>query len=330
MRKRTRQNTINYVPSLTPLEVLPPNPRRKAILLSPVAAQSGGGTVLTAAVFNPGAGQTWTVPAGVTTVQDIYAWSGGGDSGTPVDVLGGGGGGGGAFGNSGALTVVPGTIFLIQVGPHGDVQDTTVISPSATTLIDCGSGASGFADVGGAGGTCSVGVFKESGGAGDSATALGGNGAGGGGAGGSFGAGGAGSAGAPGSGGGANTLLGLGLGGTGGNGANGMAGPTPGGEPGAGGGGDVAGGAAVFGAGGLVVVFYLLPVAAIGGISMSHRSDVAVGQGVMNFVPNIVYPMTLTDDEIGDAIGLPWWIIAAVAGGLVQIVEYSYEEDCDV
>jgi hypothetical protein len=75
----------------------------------------------------------------------------------------------------------------------------------------------------------------------------------------------------------------------------------------------------------MVVVFYLLPDNAQA-ISLSPRSDVVAGRGVLNYLPNGgVWPV-ICDAEIGDAIALPWYIVSAVADVPIQIVEYSYDD----
>jgi hypothetical protein len=60
-----------------------------------------------------------------------------------------------------------------------------------------------------------------------------------------------------------------------------------------------------------------------GYISLSHRQDVVPGAGAINFIVGATFILTLTDREIGDAIGLPWWIVSTYPVK-VQIVEYSY------
>jgi hypothetical protein len=61
-------------------------------------------------------------------------------------------------------------------------------------------------------------------------------------------------------------------------------------------------------------------------LSMSNRADVAAGQGAVNWLPGNVHPFVLTDDDLGDAITLPWYFISGVAGVTIQLIEYLYDE----
>ena len=62
---------------------------------------------------------TFTVPAGVTSIQ-VEAWGGGGaGGGATKNSSGGGGGAGGGYVKNTAFTVVPGTIYTINVGTGG-------------------------------------------------------------------------------------------------------------------------------------------------------------------------------------------------------------------
>lgn len=76
------------------------------------------------------------------------------------------------------------------------------------------------------------------------------------------------------------------------------------------------------------IVFQPVPTAAgvAHAISISHRADVAVNAGMLNYVVGQTSWPVLSDNDIGDAIGLPFWAIAGDAGVAVQIVEYSYDE----
>ena len=60
--------------------------------------------------------QTWTCPAGVSSVS-VQCWGGGGGSGGASNILNsaGGGGGGGAYAYS-VINVTPGTTYTINVG----------------------------------------------------------------------------------------------------------------------------------------------------------------------------------------------------------------------
>lgn len=329
MRHRTRTNTITLIAGLTAIEALGPNPYRKAIIMSPIIAGSGG--VLTAAVFTPGLLQKFPVPAGVSTFVDIYTWGPGGNAGNAGVVLGGGGGGGGGFGSSGGQTVAQGAsqflVWTINVGSGGSGVPTEVKRPVGSTASAANAGVNALLDAGGAGGAGAGGVTNETGGAGEAATGLAGAGAGGGGAAGyaSNGSAGAGSVG--GSGGGSTTLLTYGLGGTGGNGSastiDGLPGGTPGG--GGGGGGNTAHDGGV-GGDGLAIIFYS-SVAILSNLSMSPRSDVVAGRGTLNWQSGQPQNVILWDQQIGDQIGAPWFVISDVAGTVIQITEWSCEPD---
>lgn len=281
-----------------------------------------------AVVFNAGTGQVWIPPAGVTQILDIYCWGAGGNAGGQHGGLGGGGGGGGGFANAGKLTADPGQPWTVNVDAAGGGASSSVVSAAAVTVVAASSGSTPAHDAAGAAGAGTTGVVQESGGAGAAATALVGVGGGGGGAAGAFAAGSAGVGSAGGAGGGAAVLLGEGVGGTGGIGGAAAVSGTNGTSPGAGGGGGGTGAAASGnGAAGLVVIFYALPISQQA-ISLSHRADVSPGQGPLNYIPGQPYPTIITDEEIGDSIGLPWWAVSAIAGGLMQIVEYSYADEC--
>lgn len=219
---------------------------------------------------------TWTAPAGVTTVQ-VEAWGAGGggaEGQTGFGDTGGGGGGGGAYVKS-TVAVTPGNNYTIDVGTAGtggpgngsagaqsDFNGTTVVAAG-------GAGAVGGA--GGAGGTtaASTGTTKRAGGAGgNGATSPSGGGAGGGGGGEGGGFTGTGDAGSNGTsfeqggptGGAGGSGGGGGQGGNGGNGhatGAGAAGSAPGGG---GGGGGATTGDGGNGAAGRIVLTYDKPV----------------------------------------------------------------------
>ena len=65
-----------------------------------------------------------------------------------------------------------------------------------------------------------------------------------------------------------------------------------------------------------------------GYISLSFRSDVKPGAGPLTFITGATYPTLITDQEIGDAIGLPWWIVSTYSV-CVEIVEFSYTNIVD-
>lgn len=102
-----------------------------------------------------GAGQSFTVPAGVTTVT-VQAWGagGGGSTITTNTPTRGGGGGGGAYANR-ALSVTPGNTYNIVVGAGGAANTTGGNSSfNSTALVAAGGrGATSNSATAGAGGT---------------------------------------------------------------------------------------------------------------------------------------------------------------------------------
>lgn len=315
-------NTVNL--STIVAQICGPNPYRSALVFSPVGGSSLTTAPFVASIFNAGAGQSWTVPNGVTNVLDIFAWANGGNSGAAGAVLGGGGGGSGAFCTSGALTVVPGTIYPIAVGTGGGATDSTVNNPAGTQIVRARPGTTPVLDAAGTGGAATTGVVKQAGTVGIAATAL-------------AGAGGAG-AGAPGYnaqptaaagqvggvGGGAVTFAPYGVGGTGGNGANsGIAGKAAT-SPGAGGGGAGNNGAPIgSGADGLVVVFYA-PSLIAQGISIDQDPALVLLQGAFNYIAGATYPTMISRRDIGDCIIEPWFGIAGLTNQVLRVTEYSY------
>lgn len=321
---RTMRTFNTVTAGLTVAQLAGSNPYRMSLLLSPLAAAVGSAAPIVAVVFTPGLLQNWTVPAGVTQIIDAYAWGSGGNSGAAGATLGGGGGGGGAFATTGPLTVVPGDVFVVNVGAGASVTITTIVSPSGTTLASAGPGVTAVLDAAGAAGTAPTGQIKQPGGAGFAATGLAPKGGGGGGAGGNNAAGGAGSNTIGGTGGGVVTILTYGVGGNGGAGslANiaGVPGVLPGG--GGGGGGSVTG---AFGAGaaGSAVIFYA-PSTLGQALSIDQDPGLVLGRGSMNFLPGITAPYMVSRDMIGWAIIDPWYVISGLANVPVRVTEYSY------
>jgi hypothetical protein len=324
---RTLQNTINFLVRNFPLPILTSSPRRKAFMLSPIAVGSGGSAIIAAVFGGSSSAQIWTVPVGVISVLDMYAWGCGGAGGESED-FGGGGGGGGGFCSTGPLTVVPGQQYRIVVGQASSPANTTIQNPSLAPIATSGVGGAASADVGGTPGAGSGGVYNGIGGNGATATGYpAGDGGGGGGAAGSFAPGGDGGDLTAGVGGGTATQLTYGQGGDGGAGALVSVAGNDGAIPGGGGGGAGQNGApAGNGADGLVVIFY--QVGSTGGpISLSHRKDVLPGIGILNYLPGATFPTLICDDDIGHIITDEWWIVSGTDGVPVQITEYLYE--CD-
>lgn len=329
MRTRTRQNTITQTIGKIPYEILGPNLRRKSFLLSPLPPSVSGGGVQLPIVFNAGAGQLWTVPPFVHLIDAAYAWGAGGNPGAAGALLGGGSGGGGGFARIASTVVIPGDVYTVNVGAGGSQSPTSIITPTPTTILNATAGTNGVLDAKGVKGTGTIGLIKEDGGDGGDATALSGSGAGGGGAGGSDAPGSAPTLFLGGAGGGTDTIGSYGAGGAGGNGQTGAGIGNPGVAPGGGGGGSFATDVGIApGADGLAVIFYTTPTT-LATISLSHRSDVTPGAGVINYIAGATYPTFVTDNEIGDAICLPWYIVCSEDSTVIQIVEYSYDEVCN-
>lgn len=323
MRRKTRQNTIIATIGSTPTEILPPNPLRKSFMMCPI----GGGQALTSRTFEVPATTSFVVPSGVETYYDCFLWGSGGDGAIDADPDSGGGGGGGAFARTGPQSAIPGSSWNYRVSTHGSGFSTFLQNSLGGIVGRADSGISGLLTVGGAGGVFTTGLEGWDGGAGGAGVEpLGG---GGGGSAGYGSVGGTAVGQVAGTAGGITTFMGFGAGAAGGTGASGAAAAIAGGSPGGGGGG----GSSAFpapadGGNGKIILFYFSPIILLGQsscISMSHRQDVAPGQGTINYVPNWTQPFIVSDDEIGDAVGLPWWIVSGVADVVVQIVEYSYD-----
>jgi hypothetical protein len=151
--------TVNAISSLTDVDF-----RDITIVATP--------PVIPSISFNTPGAQTWTVPAGLTSVT-IKLWGGGGGSGGSGYMEGGGGGGGGAFASK-VLTVTPAQVLSFTVGTGGGAGgysgfgQTVGATGTASTYsaISAGGGAGGGDGVGGAGGTASGGDVNTSGQAG--------------------------------------------------------------------------------------------------------------------------------------------------------------------
>jgi hypothetical protein len=165
-----------------------------AAAVSSAADAGGGSTYVMKILFGTGAvvktystagSFTWTCPPGVTSIQ-VQCWGAGGGGGASASFWCDGGGGG-AYSKSTAITVVPGTIYTIQVGSGGakDFSGGDSYFINKTTILAKGgqAGASGAASgtksLGGAAAS-GVGDTKYSGGRGGYSTLAGEGGAGGG------------------------------------------------------------------------------------------------------------------------------------------------------
>jgi hypothetical protein len=141
--------------------------------LTPVAAQATGPTIVTVPFGYTGSTTTWTVPAGVTsinlTVTGAQGGRGGADS-TPSPPAGGYQGV-----VSGALTVTPGQILSIAVGAGGANGLSTATgssNSSSYTLNTAAGGASPVGYSGGNGGAAGYSGTSGFGGAGGAATVV--------------------------------------------------------------------------------------------------------------------------------------------------------------
>lgn len=120
---------------------------------------------------------TFTVPAGVTSVN-VQVWGGGGAGGGNTTTNdGGGGGGGGAYSATNGIAVTPGASLTVTVGAAGTggtgdggnggdswfINNTTILAKGGTGGDAPVSGAGGVAGAGGAAGS-GIGTTKFSGG----------------------------------------------------------------------------------------------------------------------------------------------------------------------
>ncbi len=208
-------------------------------MLGSVTSSNASLAVVASVSLTAAGSSTWTVPAGVTSIQVVATGGGGGGSGA----------GGFAGGNGGivtaALTVTPGDTLQLVVGGGGNVGavgrggggggSTNVNAGTASQIIAGGGGGGGPSSAGGDGSGGGGGNNGQNGG--DFSTYSGGGG-GGGGSGGSSSGGIAGASGNGGAGGTANGAGGFGTGtGAGGGGGGGGSGGAGGGGYGGGGGG---------------------------------------------------------------------------------------------
>ncbi|MDO8925764.1 MAG: hypothetical protein Q7U94_02495 [Sideroxyarcus sp.] len=126
------------------------------------------GSALAATVTYTASG-TWTVPAGVTSV-DVEVWGGGGaGGGQDQNSDGGGGGGGGAYSKVTGLVVIPGNNYTVVVGAGGGgvaagtggIGGDSYFINAATVMAKGGAGgapSTGTPPAGGAGGSAAAGV----------------------------------------------------------------------------------------------------------------------------------------------------------------------------
>jgi hypothetical protein len=121
-----------------------------------VSLPSGGGV---ATFTTPGA-DTWTVPAGITTVT-VEVWGSGAGGGSGGSGVGGGGGGGGEYTRTDSYSVTPSDVLNLSVGAGGAAGTAGNNSwfVAAVTGPNADGGSPGLADgTAGTGGSSSGGV----------------------------------------------------------------------------------------------------------------------------------------------------------------------------
>lgn len=60
-------------------------------------------------------------------------------------------------------------------------------------------------------------------------------------------------------------------------------------------------------------------------MSVSFRSDVSAGVGMLNFLAGVGYVVIITDGDVGDIIQTEWWAVCDAGSMDVQITEILYE-----
>ena len=260
---------------------------------------------------------TFTVPAGVTSVN-VQCWgAGGGGSDVDNNTVGGGGGGGAYAGSN--VTVVPGTSYSIVVGMGGSagVSGTNTTFNTTTVVAAGGASAASSSPTGATGGAVSASVGTVRYGGGNGAAGIGSNAGGGGGGAGSTGKGND----AINAAGGAAKNINGGAGGAGrtGQGGNG----TDGSAYGGGGGGAYTnkikfrnGGA---GANGLAIIswtcpaYSLLTTTASGPVCRGNASTVTITSSAVN-LPIGIYTITYNLSAPNAATGLTASVTVSTAG----------------
>lgn len=155
---------------------------------------SSGGAVLSytnagsVATFSTNGTYSWTCPTNVTQVK-VECWGAGAGGGGGSGSQGGEGGGGGEYAAEPTLTVVPGSVYQVQVGQGGAGGNTNnagnsggpsiFLDPLGNTLVIANPGQAGLNSQGGIGGVGSNNTVEEVGGQGANASGnSGGNGGG--------------------------------------------------------------------------------------------------------------------------------------------------------
>lgn len=149
------------------------------------------GNITVTQIFTPFSPTSWTCPTNVTSVL-AQCWGAGGGAGGSNGTTGGSGGGGGGFSSS-IISVIPGTIYSLQVGiggaggvsAAGSAGTDTWFQNTSIVLAKGGGGGGASGGTPGAGGLSSLGVGTntQTGGTGGTGTSSPSGGGGGGGAG---------------------------------------------------------------------------------------------------------------------------------------------------
>ncbi|MGI9160778.1 MAG: hypothetical protein ACR2K1_13595, partial [Saprospiraceae bacterium] len=273
---------------------------------------------------------SFTPPAGVTTV-DVQAWGGGGaGGGSTANTRQGGGGGGGAYRRTNGVTVNPLTTYTLTVGAGGTASTGNGGNGGASTAT---FGATTVSANGGAGGTGAAGGNGTGGAGGTGATFAGGAGRGGanngarGGGGGSAGTAANGNDGSNTNTNGGAAVTGGGAGGNGGTNADGSPGLAPGGG---GGGGEQTGGTARTGgagARGQVYVIFTCPTYAYTGISATNLclggTSTVTLTGTTTGLPTGIYTVTYTLSGSNSSTGTASMTINTAGSGSFTIPSSS-------
>ena len=161
MRRVDRKAFASSIPRLMAILLLVTTP---SALFTASAANAAACSVTTVASGNykyvkvtSASGCTWTIPAGVTTIDYVLVGGGGGGGGGGATTgLGGGGGGAGGVVTTGSITVAPANTLTITVGTGGTggAVNTTGTNGSASSITYNATPYS--ANGGGAGGRAQV------------------------------------------------------------------------------------------------------------------------------------------------------------------------------
>ena len=308
--------TVNL--TTTPQEIIGPNPRRVALVVS-IAKKFVDSTVYTETFTATGEAASdvnWFPPVNIKSLVSFECWGAGGNGEKDGTINGGGGGGG--YSKLTNPTLYNGT-YGLHIDNAGNQNLSFVSDPAGNNICVANSGTNASGAGAGAGGstTGAVGTVTNAGGNGAAGVADT-SGGGGGGSGSASGAGGN----ASGSTGGTSGAGG----GAGGNGGGAMTNGVAGTLPGGGGGGANSGHTAAAGASGQVIVSWTVSDTCIEW-TLSQNPQMAVGQGTYNFLGCDNWNETITEHQIGSAIKQPWYAACDNANGCsVEIMEILADE----